>query len=58
MQHYQYIIIGGGMAADSAVKGIRSADTAGRIAIFSADTDKPYNRPPLSKALWKGGSFD
>jgi 3-phenylpropionate/trans-cinnamate dioxygenase ferredoxin reductase subunit len=58
MEQYKYIIIGGGMAADSAVKGIRSADTTGTIAIFSSDTDKPYNRPPLSKALWKGGSFD
>lgn len=58
MQHYNYLIIGGGMTADSAVKGIRSIDKTGSIGLFSAEGDKPYNRPPLSKALWKGGSLD
>ncbi len=58
MKSYTYIIIGAGMTGDSAVKGIRSVDSDGSIAIFSKEPDKPYNRPPLSKALWKGGSFE
>lgn len=54
MQHYKYLIIGGGMTADAAVQGIRSVDPVGKIGVFSAESDPPYNRPPLSKALWKG----
>ncbi|HYM19399.1 MAG TPA: FAD-dependent oxidoreductase [Candidatus Kapabacteria bacterium] len=58
MVQYKYIIVGGGMTADAAVKGIRSIDTSGSIAIFTMENDKPYNRPPLSKALWKGGDIN
>src|ERR1051325_4880315 len=58
MQHYKYLIVGGGMTADAAVQGIRSVDPVGGIALFSSESDPPYNRPPLSKALWKGESLD
>ena len=54
MSDYRYIIVGGGMTADSAVAGIREHDSDGTIAVFSRENDPPYNRPPLSKALWKG----
>jgi NADPH-dependent 2,4-dienoyl-CoA reductase/sulfur reductase-like enzyme len=54
MTTYDYLIIGGGMAADYAVQGIRSVDITGTIGIVSNDTHPPYKRPPLSKALWKG----
>jgi 3-phenylpropionate/trans-cinnamate dioxygenase ferredoxin reductase component len=54
MAHYKYIIVGGGMTADSAVKGIREVDGIGSIALFSAEPDPPYDRPPLTKGLWKG----
>ena len=54
MEHYNYLIIGGGMTAAAAVKGIRTADENGAIAIISAENQPPYNRPPLSKGLWKG----
>jgi NADPH-dependent 2,4-dienoyl-CoA reductase/sulfur reductase-like enzyme len=42
------------MTADAAVRGIRELDTSGTIGIISSELDAPYNRPPLSKALWKG----
>jgi NADPH-dependent 2,4-dienoyl-CoA reductase/sulfur reductase-like enzyme len=58
MQHYKYLIIGGGMTADAAVQGIRSIDPVSKIGVFSAESDPPYNRPPLSKALWKGESVE
>ena len=58
MQHYKYLIIGGGMTADAAVQGIRSVDAAGKIGVIGAESDPPYNRPPLSKALWKGESVN
>ena len=54
MTHYPYLIIGGGMTAAAAVEGIQAIDPQGRIGIISAEPDPPYNRPPLSKGLWKG----
>jgi hypothetical protein len=35
MQHYTYVIVGGGMAADAAVAGIRSHDQSGTIGVLS-----------------------
>lgn len=57
-KHYRYLIVGGGMTADAAARGIRSVDPAGSIGLIGAELDAPYNRPPLSKALWKGKSVD
>jgi 3-phenylpropionate/trans-cinnamate dioxygenase ferredoxin reductase component len=58
MHNYHYLIIGGGMTADSAAKGIRSIDKKSTIGILSSNENRIYNRPPLSKALWKGDSID
>ena len=44
------------MTAAAAVDGIREVDATGSIGIVSAEPDAPYNRPPLSKGLWKGES--
>jgi NADPH-dependent 2,4-dienoyl-CoA reductase/sulfur reductase-like enzyme len=57
MSHYTYVIIGGGMTADAAVRGIREVDAFRSIGLFSMESDPPYNRPPLSKDLWKGVSM-
>lgn len=54
MTRYEYVIIGGGMTADAAVRGIREGDSDGTIGVIGSDTHPPYDRPPLSKALWKG----
>lgn len=54
MNKSKYLIVGGGMTADAAVNGIRELDHDGSIVMISSDTHPPYNRPPLSKALWKG----
>jgi NADPH-dependent 2,4-dienoyl-CoA reductase/sulfur reductase-like enzyme len=58
MKHYDYLIVGGGMCAAAATEGIRSVDKSGTIGMFSRETDPPYNRPPLSKGLWKGKSLE
>jgi NADPH-dependent 2,4-dienoyl-CoA reductase/sulfur reductase-like enzyme len=58
MKNYKYLIIGGGMTADSAVSGIREIDPEGSIGLISMESDPPYNRPPLSKGLWKGKPLD
>ncbi len=54
MPHYTYLIIGAGMAADAAVKGIRELDGNGTIGIVGLEHHPPYARPPLSKKLWQG----
>lgn len=53
MPHYKYLIIGGGMTADSAVRGIREIDADIPIGIISQEPENPYDRPPLTKGLWK-----
>jgi len=58
MPQYKYLIIGGGMTADAAIGGIRQADPSGSIGLIGSEPHPPYNRPPLSKALWKGESVD
>jgi NADPH-dependent 2,4-dienoyl-CoA reductase/sulfur reductase-like enzyme len=58
MTNYDYLIIGGGMTGAAAVDGIREVDATGSIGMFSAEADAPYNRPPLSKGLWKGDPLD
>ena len=51
-QSYDYVIVGGGVAAASAVKGIRTEDGSGTIAVLGSEPDKPVYRPALSKDLW------
>ena len=58
METYTHLIIGGGMTADAAVRGIRELDASSSIGIISAEPSLPYNRPPLSKGLWSGKEFD
>jgi 3-phenylpropionate/trans-cinnamate dioxygenase ferredoxin reductase subunit len=58
MANYKYLIVGSGMTADAAVRGIRELDPGGEIGIIGNDPDPPYNRPPLSKGLWKGKPLD
>lgn len=52
MREFVYVIIGGGMAADAAVSGIRRLDKTGPILVASEEYFPPYQRPPLSKKLW------
>jgi 3-phenylpropionate/trans-cinnamate dioxygenase ferredoxin reductase component len=56
MESYRYLIVGGGMTADAACRGIRSQDADGSIGLFGAEEQPPYARPPLSKKLWAGGA--
>ncbi len=54
MPHVKYLIIGGGMTGESAIRGTRELDRKGTVALFGDEPDLPYDRPPLSKSLWKG----
>ena len=58
MKSYKYLIIGNGMTANAAVRGIRELDAEGSIGVIGVESDQPYKRPPLSKGLWKGLPFE
>ena len=58
MPDYHYLIVGGGMTADAAARGIREVDRERDIGLLSEEPDAPYSRPPLSKGLWKGEPLD
>src|SRR3954463_163564 len=55
LMHTDYLIVGGGMTAAAAARGIRDADPDGTITIVSDESYPPYKRPWLSKKLWAGG---
>ncbi len=50
----RYVVLGGGMTGDAAVKAIRKGDPDGSILLISEEEVAPYKRPLLSKGLWKG----
>ncbi len=56
MRETEYLIVGGGMTGHAAAAAIREVDARGRITMLSAEADRPYARPPLSKGLWLGKS--
>lgn len=49
MDAFDYVIVGGGLAAASAVDGIRERDGHGTIVLLTDEDEPPYHRPPLSK---------
>ena len=51
MVHYRYLIVGGGMTAHAAVRGIRQLDGEGSIGLIGEEPYPPYDRPPLSTGL-------
>ncbi len=55
MKTYTYMIVGGGMCGDAALKELRKRDPEARKAMFTTEPHYPYDRPPLSKDLWTGG---
>ena len=57
---YDYVIVGGGVAAAAAVGGIRELDETGSVLVLGAEKDGPVYRPDLSKTLWldKDSSLD
>lgn len=53
--HYDYAIVGGGIAAANAVYGIRERDQEGSIVMITKEDLPPYDRTHVSKALLGGG---
>lgn len=46
---FDFLIVGGGLAAAAAVDGIREVDPASTIGLITEESEPPYQRPPLSK---------
>ena len=46
------------MTGAAAADGIREVDATGSMGIIGTEPDAPYNRPPLSKGLWKGDPLE
>ena len=52
MSTYHYLILGGGVAAGYAAQAfVEAGGKAGELCIISADSQPPYERPPLSKGF-------
>jgi 3-phenylpropionate/trans-cinnamate dioxygenase ferredoxin reductase component len=50
----RYLIVGAGMTGHAAARAIREQDPDGSILLVGLEPHPPYNRPPLTKGLWKG----
>lgn len=48
------VIVGGGGAGDAAAFGLRKKGFDGEVVVVSADADRPYDRPYLSKEFLRG----
>src|SRR4051812_10345513 len=52
------IVAGGGLAAVRTAEALRARGFAGRLTIVGAEQHRPYDRPPLSKAVLRGETDD
>ena len=49
-----HLIVGGGLAAGKAAEAMREEGFDGRIVLVTAEAERPYERPPLSKEYLRG----
>jgi NADPH-dependent 2,4-dienoyl-CoA reductase/sulfur reductase-like enzyme len=55
MKSYDFMVLGSGVAAGYAVQEFAQRNTArAKLALITADTSLPYDRPPLSKGFLAG----
>ena len=52
------IIVGGGLAGIRAAEALRAQGYEGRLILVAAEQHRPYDRPPLSKAVLRGETDD
>ena len=57
VHHYDVLILGGGMTADAAAKGVREQGSSASIGIVGEEWTAPFPRPALSKKLWTDRGF-
>jgi 3-phenylpropionate/trans-cinnamate dioxygenase ferredoxin reductase subunit len=49
-----YVIVGGGLAGAKAAETLRAEGFDGRVVLIGDETERPYERPPLSKGYLLG----
>ena len=49
-----FVIVGASLTGAKAAEQLRADGFAGRIVLVGAETDRPYERPPLSKGYLLG----
>src|SRR5215471_1638089 len=49
-----FVIVGASLAGAKAAETLRSEGFAGRVVLIGDETDRPYERPPLSKEYLLG----
>src|ERR1044072_8771216 len=54
MDDRTFVIVGAGLAGAKAAETLRDEGVAGRVVLIGAETERPYERPPLSKGLLLG----
>src|ERR1039458_7491021 len=52
----KFVIVGAGLAGAQAAEALRTEGFDGRILLIGEETERPYNRPPLSKDYLQGKS--
>jgi 3-phenylpropionate/trans-cinnamate dioxygenase ferredoxin reductase subunit len=50
----QVVVVGAGLAGAKTVEGLRERGYEGAIVLLGAETERPYERPPLSKGYLQG----
>ncbi|GEL97032.1 NAD(P)/FAD-dependent oxidoreductase [Cellulomonas terrae] len=50
----QVVVVGAGLAGAKTVEGLRQRGYDGGIVLLGTETDRPYERPPLSKGYLQG----
>jgi 3-phenylpropionate/trans-cinnamate dioxygenase ferredoxin reductase subunit len=53
-RHFDYLLIGGGLASASCGRWLRELGAEGSILLVGREPDLPYNRPPCSKEYLRG----
>jgi 3-phenylpropionate/trans-cinnamate dioxygenase ferredoxin reductase subunit len=51
-----FVIVGAGLAGAKAAETLRAEGFSGRLLLFGDEGERPYDRPPLSKAYLRGES--
>jgi 3-phenylpropionate/trans-cinnamate dioxygenase ferredoxin reductase subunit len=51
-----FVIVGASLAGAKAAETLRNEEFDGRLVLIGAETDRPYERPPLSKDYLRGES--
>jgi NADPH-dependent 2,4-dienoyl-CoA reductase/sulfur reductase-like enzyme len=54
MSEIRHLVVGGGMTGHAAAAAICEVDPGAQVELLSAEADRPYARPPLTKGLWLG----